>query len=82
MDKKELRQDPIRERILLFLTYVENNRNACPAFTKPIPNFVVPSIESKCGIHPPVSKIVGGWGEFIATPNCPLFRENGGLEYC
>jgi len=28
MDKKELRQDPIRERILLFLTYVENNRNA------------------------------------------------------
>ena len=28
MDKKELRQDPIRERILLFLTYVENNRTA------------------------------------------------------
>ena len=28
MDKKELRQDPIRERILLFLRYVENNRNA------------------------------------------------------
>ena len=28
MDKKELRQDPIRERILSFLSYIENNRNA------------------------------------------------------
>ena len=28
MDKKELRQDPIREKILLFLSYIENNRNA------------------------------------------------------
>ena len=26
MDKKELRQDPIREKILSFLGYVENNR--------------------------------------------------------
>ena len=28
MDKKELRQDPIREKILSFLSYIENNRNA------------------------------------------------------
>ena len=28
MDKKELRQDPIREKILLFLSYIENNRKA------------------------------------------------------
>ena len=28
MDKKELRQDPIREKILSALSYIENNRNA------------------------------------------------------
>ena len=28
MDKKELRQDPIREKILVALSYIENNRNA------------------------------------------------------
>ena len=28
MDKQELRQDPIREKIIGSLSYLENNRNA------------------------------------------------------
>ena len=32
MDKQELRQDPIRERILSSLSYVENNKNLLGAF--------------------------------------------------